>query len=171
MDVVGEWFVLEIPEHRTELEFVMERNAMVDRPDPTIGAEEAVSRLAIRVVDHEVEGADLPEHVVVLITGLVQGEVVLVEMGRHEELERARVGRRIISHDGGRYDIPPEIIGDEEGCHLALIEPAREVPQRPLAPMRLVDRLRVQAFVLDVEQERCVRRVRHTPDRVENALA
>src|SRR3546814_14265997 len=51
----------ELPDHRAQLELVVEHQAVVDAADAAVEAEEAVAALAVGVVAHEVEGAHRPQ--------------------------------------------------------------------------------------------------------------
>src|SRR5947207_1205254 len=77
----------ELPDHRAELRIDVERESVVDRIDRSL-AEEAVPALAIGVVREQIEEADLLQALVVRGI-LTQREVVLLEIRRHELLQRA----------------------------------------------------------------------------------
>ena len=97
---LGHRLAAELPDHRAELELLVEHQPVVDALDAAVEAEEAVAALAVGVVADEVEGAHGPELVVVRLV-LVEREVVLLEVGVDEPLQRAhaRAGpsRRIVS--------------------------------------------------------------------------
>ena len=80
-----------------------------------------------------------PEPVVVGLV-LEQGEVVLLEVGVDEGLERADAERAVLAHDREGNEIPPEGGAELVGRDLAAVEPVGEVPERSLALVRLVDR-------------------------------
>ncbi len=96
-----------------------------------------MAALAVGVVGDEVERADLLEPRVVL-RALEQGEVVLLEVGMDEGLERPRAVRSL-AQDRGRDEPPAECLGEAVGGDLALVETGREVPERPLAALGFVD--------------------------------
>src|SRR5881628_1959174 len=67
---------------------------------------------------------------------LVQREVVLLEVGLDEELERPLTVRPG-ALDRERDEPPAERLGEVPGGQLALEQAAREIPQRPLAAFEL----------------------------------
>ena len=48
-------FTTEFPDHGAQLVFGMKTDAMVDGPDPSVGAYQAMAALAVRVIDEKVK--------------------------------------------------------------------------------------------------------------------
>src|SRR5882724_7260199 len=118
-----------------------------------------MAALPVGVVGDEIEEADALELGVVLGI-LAQGEVVLLEVSRNEELERAlTVGT--VALDRERHEPPAERLGEMPRRELALVEPAREVPQRPLAALRLVHGESRRARARQLDEKRGVGAPRH----------
>ena len=67
-----------------------------------------------------------------------QGEVVLLVVGGHEQLERPGAERAVVALDGGGHETPAEGLGERVGRHLPPVEAVGEVPQGLLAVGRLV---------------------------------
>ena len=78
-----------------------------------------------------------------------------------EELERplAAAGRR--ARHGRRHEAPAERLGEQVRGDLAPEEPGREIPQRPLAALRLVDGQGGGSVEGQLHQERGVAAARH----------
>ena len=151
----------EVPDHGAQLGLRVEGQAVVDRVDPVVRHPEAVAALAVGVVGHQVEEADALERLAVLAL-LQQREVVLAEVGRHEELERPLSERPLpLSREG--HQPPAERLREEVGGDLAPVEPGREIPQRPLAALRLVHRERGLAVEAALDQEGGVAAAGHAP--------
>ena len=125
---------------------------------------QAVATLAVGVVDEHVEPGELAEPVLVLVE---QREVVLVGIVVDEALHRP-IAERAVAQDRERARCPTRALGQLVGRDLALAQRAlREVPERSLAPARLVDRGQLHAVDLRLHEEGGVRRVPHAPDDLE----
>jgi hypothetical protein len=120
-----------------------------------IFSEQAVPGLAVAAVDDQVEGADGLQRVVVLGT-FEQREVVLVEVGVHEPLHRARSEGTVPLHGLG-YQPPAQPLRHHVGGDLSAVEAGRVVPQRALAAERLVHGPPGLAVEGEVDEERPVR--------------
>ncbi len=95
---------------------------------------------------------------------LEQREVVVVGVVLDEPLHAADAGRSVAQHRVGD-DVPAERVGDLVGRDLAVTQrAAREVPERPLTLLRLVDRQHLLAGVTQVDQQRRVRRPGQPPE-------
>src|SRR2546428_248119 len=149
----------ELPDDRAQLLLDVEAKTVVDGVDPAVRAEQAVAALPVGVVGNEVEEAD-PLQRAAMRGILVQREVVLLEVGRNEKLERPFAVRSVALHRE-RHESPPERFGEVPGRQLALEKAAREVPQRPLATLRLVDGQRGRALQRDFDEKRGVGAPRH----------
>ena len=61
--LIGDRFAAELPDHRAQLELMVKRQPVVDGPDLLLpGLPEQVADLSIRIVGHEVEKSDRPQH-------------------------------------------------------------------------------------------------------------
>ena len=146
----------EVPDDGAQLGGHVEAQAVVDAPQLPAGGEQHVAALAVGVVGEDVECAERSEFVFPPPCR-EQREVVLLVVGLDEELHRPGTERCVVAHDGGRHQSPAERLRQPVGGDLATVEPVGEVPERPLAPMRLVDRLhrtvrcRVPAGALEAE--------------------
>ena len=170
-DVGRDRLAAELPDHRAQLEARREAQPVVDGPDPAVEAEQAVAALAVGVVGEEVEGADRAQLVVEVGPALEQREVVLLEVGGDEQLERALAER---ARRGGPWAARRPSPSASDSCvgrHLAPVEAVGEVPQRPLAPARLVDRLRLVVAGAQRHEERGVRAPRHAALDLDLAVA
>src|SRR5262245_19012961 len=148
----------EVPDDGAQLGVGVEAETVVDRPDATVGTEQAVAALAIRVVRDEIEGADTREPVAVGGI-LAQREVVLAEVRLHKLLQRAlAVGAR--PTHGERHQSPAERLRKVIGGELALEQAGGKIPERALAALRLVDGKRGGTVESDLHQERRVRAAR-----------
>ena len=125
---VGNVLANEVPEHCPELELLVECDTVVDRPDLVIDTQHTVAGLTVGVVDHDVEGADPTELIVVAIRFLMECVVMLLEHARHEELQGADTVDEF-AFDGGRDEIPTERLACDERGDLALVEAVGEIPQ------------------------------------------
>src|SRR6266508_4920286 len=143
-----------VPDDGAQLQLRVEGQAVVDGVDVAVGAEEAEAALAVGVVGDEVVDADLLEAWEVARV-LAQREPVLLELGLEEELERA-FAVRALAHDRRRHEPPAERFGEEIGGQLALVEPRREIPQRPLTALGLVDGAHAGAAELHLREQRHV---------------
>src|SRR5438094_648476 len=103
----------------------------------------------------QVEGADALEALVVP-GALAQREVVLLEVGRHEALQRALAVRSLLAAHRERHQVPAERLRQVPGGQLAAEEAGRKVPERPLAAARLVDGERAGLVEPCLHQERGV---------------
>ena len=159
--VVGQRLTGKFPDHRAELGIDVEAQTVVDRPDAPVGTEQAVAALAIGVVGHQIERADAREPVAVRRV-LAQGEIVLREVRLHELLQRALAIWPVAAH-GERHQPPAEGLGQVIGRELALEEAGREVPERALAALGLVDGQRAGTVERDLDQERRVGAARQPP--------
>src|SRR5437879_3494739 len=159
--VVRDRLAAEFPDDRAQLRLLVEAQPVVDRVDIAVGAEQAVAALAVRVVSEEVEEAD-PLEPAVMRGVLVQREVVLLEVGLYEELERTlAVGP--VTPDRERHQTPAERLGEIPGRQLALEEAAREIPERSLAALGLVHGQCGGAVERHLDEERRVRAPGHSP--------
>ena len=118
-----------------------------------------MAALPVGVVGEQVEGADLPQPVVVL-GSLDQGEVVLLEVGRHEALERSLAEGPVSLHGRG-HEAPAERLGEMVGRDLPPEEPRWKVPERPLAALRLVHAERARVLEYQLHQKGRVAAPRH----------
>ena len=133
----------------------MEAEAVVHGEDRSVGGEETVTGLPVGVVGDDVEYADPLEARVV--RGVVaEGEVVLLEVGRDEELERALAVGPLAAHRR-RHEPPAERLRQLIRRQLAREEARRKVPEWPLAAPRLVDGEPGGAVELEFGEERRVR--------------
>ena len=121
----------EVPDHRAQLHLLVKRQAIVDGVDGAVVAGQAVAALAVGVIGEQIEDADALEPIAVLGV-LAQREVVLLEIGGHEELDRS-LAIRAVTADGGRHQAPAERLGEVIGGDLALVE-ARGKSQRGRSP-------------------------------------
>src|SRR6266571_5078359 len=83
---VGDRLAGEVPQHRAELGINVEADAVVDGPDLAVGVGEDVARLAVSVVDHEIEEGDATE---VAAMALVEVEGRALEVVLDEGLDGA----------------------------------------------------------------------------------
>src|SRR5262249_61009318 len=113
----------EVPDDRAELRLGVERQRVVDRVDAAVGAEQAVAGFAIGVVGDEVEETETLKTLDVRGI-LAQREVVLGEVGIHEELERA-LAIRSVPLDRRGDQAPRERLRQGVGGNLAPKEPGR----------------------------------------------
>src|SRR5262249_40228229 len=148
----------EVPDDRAELRLDVEAEAVVDAVDP-VRAEQAVAALAIGVVGDEIEETH-PLELRPVLGLLPQGEVVLLEIGIDEELEGA-FAVRPVALDRERHEPPPERLREMPRRELALVEPARKIPERPFPALGLVDRERLRARKRHLGEEGRVRGPRH----------
>ncbi len=146
----------------------MEAQAVVDGPQAAVVAQQAVAALAVGVVGQQVEGADRAQGAMA-VGVLVEGEVVLREVGGHEALHRP-LAQRAVAQDGFGDDAPAEQLGEDPRRHLPAVEPAGEVPQRTLAPARLVHAERPVLALRQLHQEGPVRAPGHPPLELDVAL-
>ena len=111
---------------------------MVDAEDAAVVERaQAVPALAVGVVDHDVERGHAAELVAVVVE---QREVVLFGIVLDEPLHHPDAGRAVAQHRVG-HDVPAERLRHLARRDLAMAQrAAREVPQRALAALRLVDR-------------------------------
>ncbi len=98
---------------------------------------------------------------------VVEREVVDLGVERHEQLHRAGPERAVEPGHRRRHDLPPE--GDPEPPRRDLPppQPGREVPQRPLAPLRLVHAEHLALGPAEVDEERAVGAPRHAAPHVD----
>ncbi len=91
---------------------------------------------------------------------LVDREVVLAVIGGHEPLEGPFAERSVAQH--GRWDhAESETFAQQVGRDLASVEARLEVPQRPFAACRLVDRRMRSTFADHVDEVRGIAAVGH----------
>src|SRR4051812_7823609 len=96
---------------------------------------------------------------------------MLLELGVDEPLQRAGSERRLLAHDRLRYQAPTERFGQLIGGDLPPEEPVRKVPQRSLAPVRLVNGVHLVAVVAEGDEERGVRAPGHAALDLDVAVA
>jgi len=114
-------------------------------------------------IRQQIEQRDGAQGVVEVGTGLVDGEVVLLVVDVDEPLQAA-FPQRAIADDGGRHQSKSHRLAEPVGGQLTPVQPRGEVPQRPLAAERLVDRLCARVSIDDqVDEERGVAAPRHPP--------
>ena len=98
---------------------------------------------------------------------LAQCEVMLLHVVGHEELQRARPERAFAFYRR-RNQMPAEMVGQLKRRDFALPQSVRKVPQRTLAPRRLVDALRDDVITLfasrQIDEKRRVRAVGHAAE-------
>src|SRR5215213_4493316 len=100
-----------------------------------------MAALAIGVVYHHVECGERHE---LGQTRIGQGEVMLLGVVLDVELQRPTAYGSVVAEHRGRDDAPSRSLAHREGRDLARGQsPPREIPQRPLATSRLIDRERV----------------------------
>src|SRR5438445_3361757 len=87
----GNRLAAEVPDDGAKLRLHVEAETVVDGVDDALGCQQAVAGLPVGVVGDEVEDAD-PLETLVVRGALAEGEVMLLEVGRDEELERAFAG-------------------------------------------------------------------------------
>ncbi len=97
------------------------------------------------------------------LLAVVEREVVLLEVGWDEELQRTLTERRVVAEHRGRDDAPAERLGEHIRGDLALVQATREVPQGTLAPHRLVHRLGLVTVVAELGEVGRVRAPGHAP--------
>ena len=136
----------------------MERESVVDRIDRSL-AEEAVPALAIGVVREQIEEADLLQALVVRGI-LTQREIMLLEVRRHELLQRA-VAEGAFALDRPRHQCPAECFRKQVRGDLTTVDRRRKVPERALAAARLVDGLASRTVQRELDEERRVGAPRH----------
>ena len=141
---------------------------MVDPDDRAVGpAPDAVTALAVGIVHQHVEHGELAEAVGVL---LEQREVVLLGIVVDEPLHHPDADRPVAQHGRG-HEPPAQRVGQLVRRDLALAQrAAREVPQRTLAPTRLVDGLHLDTVGARHGQQGGVRRPRHAAEHLELAV-
>src|SRR5207253_2180751 len=93
-----------IPDHRAQLGLDVEAEAVVDAVDGAVLGQQAVAALAVGVVGHQVERADALERIVVG-GDLAQREVMLLEVGGHEALQRAGAVRTLADVVGRHHSV------------------------------------------------------------------
>src|SRR5438445_255981 len=147
--------VAEVPDHRAQLGLDVEAEAVVDGVDGAVLAEQAVAALAVGVVGDQVEGADALE-ALVMLGALAQREVVLLEVGGDEALQRALAVRSLLAAHRERHHVPAEGLREVPGGQLAAEEAGRKVPEWPLAAAGLVDGERAGVVEPRLDQERGV---------------
>src|SRR5438445_351613 len=123
--------------------------------DGAVLAEQAVAALAVGVVGDQVEGADALE-ALVMLGALAQREVVLLEVGGDEALQRALAVRSLLAAHRERHHVPAEGLREVPGGQLAAEEAGRKVPEWPLAAAGLVDGERAGVVEPRLDQERGV---------------
>ena len=108
---------------------------MVDHPHVVVLVEQTVSRLAVGVVGDHVEERDLRPR---RHRGLIRAEEV-ASVGFDEQLDRADPVGSLAANHCGWDPGPAQDLAELVGRHLASVErPRCEIPQRRLAPRRLV---------------------------------
>src|SRR5437764_1892273 len=115
----------------------MKRQAIVDAPDVILAIDQAVTALAVGVVDDDVEGGHPAK---VFGASGHQRKVMLAEVGDDELLHRPRSQWSVSPIEGEGYDLPAERLADQVGSNFALAQRAvGEVVQWHFARARLVD--------------------------------
>ena len=105
-ELVRDRLATELPDHRAQLRVDREAQAVVDRVDATVEAEQAVPALAVGVVHEEVEGRDRHELRGWVSLAVVEREVVLLEVGGDEQLQRSLTERRVVAEHRRRARCP-----------------------------------------------------------------
>src|SRR5918995_4595616 len=165
---IGDGLAAEVPDHRAQLVVAVKGEPVVDRPQPAVVAGQAVPTLAVGGVGDQVEAAHRAQPGVSALV-LDEREVVGLDVERHEPLQRPRAeGQRVVvAQDRLGHDPPPQPLGELVGGDLAPVEPAGEVPQRPLAPAGLLDRAGAVAVRADLDEQRGVRAPGHAPQHLD----
>src|SRR5439155_4846924 len=163
-DGLGQVLTGEVPDDGAQVRGSVEGDAVIDTPDVVALVAQAMARLAIGVVDDVVEGGEVAEPLGEVVE---QGEVVLLRVMVDEQLNHPDP-HRTVAKDRRRDDRPTKGLRELEGGHFPLTQRAvGEVPERALAPPRLVHREGVGADVQETSQEGLVRRPRHAADHLE----
>ena len=161
------------PEHGPQLRLEGKGDAVVDALDDPVGPDQEVARLAVGVVHEGVEEGDPAQ---ARIGGPEQLDDVDVVADVDPELEHPRPGRCALAVDRRRHHVPSGGLRHEVCGDLAVGErPVREVPERPFAADRLVDRGGHRRappgdVAVDGRQERGVRRLHQAPDDLDLAV-
>ena len=166
--IVRDLLTGELPDHGPQLELAVEHQAVVDAADPSVEPEQAVAALAVGVVADEIEGAHRAELGVVGLV-LVQGEVVLLEVGLDELLHRSDAEWSVAA-DRERHEVPAQRLGQLVGGHLSVVQARREVPEGTLAAPRLVDRPHHIVAARDLAEVRGVGAPGHAPQHLHLAV-
>src|SRR5262249_7233557 len=145
----------EVPDDGAQLRLSVEAEAIVDRVEAAVAAEQTMPALAVGVVRDQIEGAEARERRPLPRTPRDR-EVMLVELGVDEQLHGAwAIGA--LARERRRDEPEPERLGQLVGGHLAPVEPPREVPERPLAALGLVHPERGGATLGHLDEKRRVR--------------
>ena len=118
---------------------MVEAQGVVDGPQVAVEAGEDVARLAVCVVGHQVEGGQATE-VGYPVRVVVEGEVVLLVVARHVQLDRS-LSERAVADDRRGDQTPPEEVGQLPRRGLPPVQAGGEVVEGPFAASRLVDAL------------------------------
>ena len=110
----------------------VEAETVVDRIEAAVPSEEAVAALAVGVVRDEIEGADARQGRAVL-RALAEREVVLLELGVDEQLDRAWAVRAL-ARQRWRHQSKAEGLRQVVGGHLAPVEALSGSPRAAARP-------------------------------------
>ena len=121
---------------------------------------EHVTRLAVGVVGENVEQGDLTKAIVQVFPRLEEREVMLLEVGVDEQLQRA-FAHWPVSQQRDGHKIKAHRHSQAVRGYLASMQPGSEVPQWSLAAQRFVDGAHTEIVGRHLHQERRVAAVRH----------
>src|SRR6266851_4469365 len=134
-EIARQGLAREVPDHGPQLVSRVEREPVVDDPDAVVGLEQAVPRLAVGIVDDDVEQCDLDP-------GVAEQRLLAQEMpvvGVDEQLNHPNSVRAAPAHHCGRDARPADHLAELVGRDLSLVKgPSLEVPQWRLSTRRLV---------------------------------
>ncbi|NDG65101.1 MAG: hypothetical protein EBY29_16815 [Planctomycetes bacterium] len=133
-----------------------------------MGIDQTMATLAIGVVADEIERG----HALQLVMGgfvFKHCEVVLLEVGIDESLDRTNAVRSVIAGNGEGNDIPAERVAEFVSSNFTFPKPVREVPQRSFADMGFIDHASGVFAQCRFGEEGCIRTPRHFSDQFDLA--